>query len=245
MPTRFVRAAALCGALIAAAPVPAQTTAAPAPARFEGTLVTISTAAEIEATNDEALASFYLEVQDGDLARAQSQLNQRVAEGVATLKRTDPKAQVETAGYGSYPIYAAGGGRKIVGWRARQSVTLRTTELATLPKTVAAGQQQLALGGIGFRLSRAAREKLDAELIQRAYANLSARIAAAAQAMGVPPARVRIEEVSFGTRGDTPPIVPMARAMAMTAESVAEPSFDAGASTQRLEVTAKVRFLQP
>lgn len=243
MPIRFVRAAAFCLALIAAAPVPAQTPAAPA--RFEGTLVTIFTAAEVEATNDEALASFYLEVQEADLARAQSQLNQRVAEGVATLKRADPKAQVETAGYGSYPIYAAGGGRKIVGWRVRQSVNLRTTELATLPKTVAAGQQQLALGGIGFRLSRAARDRLDAELIQRAYANLSARIAAAAQAMGVPPARVRIEEVNFGARGDGPPIVPMARAMAMTAESVAEPSFDAGQSTQRLDVTAKVRFLQP
>lgn len=244
MPIRFVRASTLCFALmIAAAPVPAQTHAAPA--RFEGTLVTLSTAAEIEASNDEALASFFLEVQDADLASAQSQLNQRVADGVATLKRADPKAQVETAGYSSFPIYAAGGGRRIVGWRARQSVNLRTTELAMLPKTVAAAQQQLALGGIGFRLSRAARDRLDAELIQRAYANLSARIAAAAQAMGVPPARVRIEEINFGARGDAPPIVPMARAMAMSAESVAEPSFDAGQSTQRLDVTAKVRFLQP
>ncbi len=243
MPTRFLRAAALCGALIVAAPVPAQTSAAPA--RFEGTLVTISAAAEVEATNDEALASFYLEVQDADLARAQSQLNQRVAEGVAALKRADPKAQVETAGYGSYPIYAAGGGRKIVGWRVRQGVNLRTTELAALPKTVAAGQQQLALGAIGFRLSRAARDWLDAELIQRAYANLSVRIAAAAQAMGVPPARVRIEEVNFGARGDGPPIAPMARALAMNAESVTEPSLDVGQSTQRLDVTAKVRFMQP
>ena len=140
---------------------------------------------------------------------------------------------------------AAGGGRKIVGWRVRQSVNLRTTELATLPKTVAAAQQQLALGGIGFRLSRAERDRVDIELIRRAYANLSARIAAAAQAMGVPPARVRIEEIHFGARGDGPPIVPMARAMAMTAESVAEPSFDAGQSTQRLDVTAKVRLMQP
>ncbi|MFN3565244.1 MAG: SIMPL domain-containing protein [Burkholderiaceae bacterium] len=243
MPIRLARAAALGGTLALAAPVPAQTPAGPA--RFEGTLVTISAAAEIEANNDEALASFYLEVQDADLARAQSQLNRRVAEGVATLKRADPDAQIETAGYSSYPIYAADGGRKIVGWRVRQGVSLRTTELASLPRTVAAAQQYLALGGIGFRLSRTARDRLDAELVRRAYANLNARIAAAAQAMGVPPARVRIEEIDFGARGDGPPIVPMARAMAMGRESVAEPGFDAGASTQRLDVTAKVRFLQP
>ncbi len=241
MPVRFALAAAFCCALAAAAPVAGQTSAGAV--RFDGTLVTISSAAEVEAANDEALASFYLEVQEADLARAQSQLNQRVAEGVAALKRADPKAQVETAGYASYPIYAAGGGRKIIGWRVRQGVSLRTTELATLPKTVAAGQQQLALGGIGFRLSRAARDRLDAELIQRAYASLSLRIAAAAQAMGVPPARVRVEEINFGARGDAPPIVPMARAM--TAESVAEPVLDAGYSTLRLDVTARVRFLQP
>lgn len=243
MPIRVFRAAALGGALIVAAPVAAQVPAAPA--RFEGTLVTISTSAEVEAPNDEALVSFYLEVQEADLARAQSQLNQRVAEAVATLKRADPKALIETAGYGSHPIYAAGGGRKIVGWRVRQGVNLRTTDLATLPKTVAAGQQQLALGAIGFRLSRAARDGLDTELIQRAYANLAARIAAAAQAMGVPPARVRIEEVHFGARGDGPPIVPMARAMATGAEAVGQPGFDAGESTLRLDVTAKVRPLQP
>ncbi|GAB4481325.1 MAG: hypothetical protein OHK0044_29750 [Burkholderiaceae bacterium] len=243
MPVRFVWAMVLGGALAADLPVAAQTPAAPA--RFEGTLVTIASAAEVEAANDEALASFYIEVQDADLARAQSHLNQRVAEAVATLKRADPKAQVETAGYASYPIYAAGGGRKIVGWRVRQSVSLRTAELATLPKTVAAAQQQLALGGIAFRLSRAARDRLDAELIRRAYANLNARIDAAAQAMGVPPARVRIEEINFGARGDAPPIMPMARAMAMSAEPVAEPSLDAGQSTLRLDVTARVRLLQP
>jgi uncharacterized protein YggE len=243
MPVRFAWAAAFCCGLAAAVPVAGQTPAAAA--RFDGTLVTISSAAEIEAANDEALASFFLEVQDADLARAQSQLNQRVAEGVAALKRADPAAQVETAGYASYPIYAAGGGRKIAGWRVRQGVSLRTTDLATLPKTVATGQQQLALGGIGFRLSRAARDRLDAELIQRAYANLSLRIAAAAQAMSVPPARVRVEEVNFGARGDAPPIVPMARAMAMGAEPVAEPVLDAGQSTLRLDITARVRFLQP
>jgi predicted secreted protein len=244
MSTRLIRAALLVLALATSHSVGAQPPAAPA--RFEGTLVLMTGAAEIEAANDEVLAMFHLEVQDADLARAQSQVNQRVSEGVAALKRADPRAQVETGGYGSYPVYASGGARKIVGWRVRQSVNLRTTELASLPKTVAAGQQQLALGGINFRLSRTAREKLEAELIRRALANLNARVSAAAQAMNVPAARVRIEEVNFGVRGgEGPPIVPMARMAPMAAEAVAEPSFDAGQSTQQLSVTAKVRFLVP
>ncbi len=94
----------------------------------------------------------------------------------------------------------------IVGWRVRQGVTLRTENLAALPKTVAAAQSLLSLGGIDFRLSKAAREKVEAQLIQQAIANFNARVAAAAQALGVPPGRVRIEEINFGSaRGRSMP----------------------------------------
>lgn len=216
------------------------------PPRFEGTLLTITGAAETEIANDEAEVSFFLEVQEHDLARAQAQVNQRVADGVAAVRKADPKAQVEAAGYGSYPVYQQGSGRKIVGWRARQSVNVRTSELAVLPKTVAAGQQHLALGGIDFRLSRAARERVESELIQRAIANMNARVAAAAQAMNVPAARQRIEELNVGAPiGDRPPM-PMARMQgAVAAEAMPEPQLDAGRSTQQIAVSAKVRFLAP
>jgi predicted secreted protein len=216
------------------------------PQRFEGTLLTMTGAAELEVANDEALVAFYLEVQEPDLARAQSQVNQRVAEGVAAIRRADPKAVVETSGYGSYPVYQPGSGRKIIGWRARQGVNVRTSELASLPKVVAAGQQQLALGGLDFRLSRAARERVEGELIQRAIANLNARVAAAAQALNVPAPRQRIEEISVGIpTGGRPPPVPVARMQASAAESVAEPQLDAGQSTQQVTLSAKVRFLAP
>lgn len=216
------------------------------PPRFEGTVVAMSGTAEIEVPNDEAMVAFFLEVQEPDLARAQSQVNRRVAEGVAMLKRADPKAVVETSGYGSYPVYQPGAARKIIGWRVRQSVSVRTTELDELPKTIAAGQRQLALGGLDFRLSRAARERVEAELIQRAVANLNARVAAAAQALNVPASRQRIEEINFGAPAGGHPPVPVARmAVAAAAEAVAEPQLDAGQSLQQLTVTARVRFLTP
>jgi predicted secreted protein len=217
----------------------------PAPPRFEGTLLVMSGAAEVEVPNDEAALTFYLELQDADLARAQSQVNQRVAAGVAALKAADPGAIVQTSGYGSYPVYQPGAARKIVGWRARQSVNLKTTDLSALPKTIAAGQQQLALGGIEFRLSRAARERVEAELIERALANLNARVAAVARSLNVPPGRHRIEELDFGTpTGVRPPMIAMAR-MAGAADAVAEPQLDAGQSTQQVTVSAQVRFLAP
>jgi predicted secreted protein len=219
--------------------------AAPTP-RFEGTLVLISGQADIEVPNDEAIASFFVEVQDADLARAQSQVNQRAAEATAQLKRAHPAADVQTSGYNSYPVYRSDAGRKPVGWRVRQGVTLRTRDLAALPRTVAAVQSVAALGGIDFRVSKAAHEKLEAELIQRALASLNARVAAVAQSMSVPPARIRTEELNFGVQQvERPMPMMMSRAAAASVDTVAEPSFEPGRSQQQMSVTAKVRFLQP
>jgi predicted secreted protein len=228
-----------------ALPAAAQTPAA-APARFEGSLVQISGTAEIDVVNDEAVATFFAEVQEADLARAQSQVNQRVGDALAALKKADPKGQVSAGGYSTFPVYGRDGSRTVVAWRVRQTVVLRTADLAQLPRTVAAAQKQLALGGLEFRLSRAARERVDSELIQRALASLNARVAAAAQALSIPPARIRIEELNFGVVPfERPPVVAFARAAPLAAEAVAEPSFEAGTSTQQMTVTAKVRFLAP
>ncbi len=240
MRRRFVRglaAVALAVPLLASAQ-PAQT-----PARPEGTLLVLTGSAEVEVANDEAVANLYVELQDADLARAQSLVNQRMNEGVAQLKRADPRAQIETAGYSSYPIYSRDPAKKVIAWRVRQNVMLRTSDLAALPRAIAGAQQQLAMAGLDFRLSRSAREKVEGDLIQRAIANLNAKIAAAAQALDVSKARIRIEELDFGGAGERPPIVPMARAMVQSApEGVTEPQFEAGRSVQQLSVTGRVRF---
>lgn len=232
-------AVAIVGCLLSASAV-AQVQSLPLPPN--GTLVLMTGAAEIELANDEAVASFFYEAQDADLTRAQSLVNQRVGDGTAALKRVDPKAQIETSGYSSYPVYSSGSNRAITGWRVRQGVTLRTDALAALPKTVAAAQPFMALGGVDFRLSKAAREKVEAQLIQLAMANLNSRVTAAAQSMGVPPNRIRVEEVNFGVREMAPP-QPMMMRSAMAADAPAPPTLESGRSIERLTVTGKARLL--
>lgn len=237
---RLAAAALLAGTLASAA------LAASPEKRGEGTAVLMTGSAEVEVANDEAVAQFYLEVQDADLQKAQSQVNQRVAEGVAQLKRADPKAQIETSGYSSYPVYTAGTQRKLVGWRVRQSVSLRTSELASLPRTVQAGQQVLALGGIDFRLARATRARVEAELIEQAIENVNAKVQRAARALNVPPDRVRLEELNFGVTPTAISIAPRMRMESMAASApVEEPQFDAGRTMQQLTVTARARLLPP
>ena len=208
-----------------------------------GTLVLMTGAAEVELANDEAVASFFYEAQDADLTRAQSTVNQRVSDGTAALKRADPKAQIETSGYSSYPVYSSGSNRTITGWRVRQGLTVRTENLVALPKTVAAAQPLLALGGVDFRLSKAARDKVEAQLIQLAIANLNSRFAAAGQSMGVPSNRIRVEEINFGVREAAPPQPMMMRSAMQSSDAVPPPTFESGRSVERLSVTGKARFL--
>ena len=239
------RLAAAASAVLAAAGAAAADSNL-APPRFAGTELTIGGHAEVEVVNDEATASLYAEQQDADQARAQSLVNQRVADGIAALKRADPKAHLESAWYGTYPVYGgANGNGRVIAWRVRQAVTLRTSNLADLPRTIAAGQAVLALENLQFGLSRAARARTDTELVQRAIADANARIAAAAQALGVPAERIRLEALDFGGRPVGRPIMPMMRAAAAPAarEAVAEPAFEAGSSTQQLDVSARARLL--
>jgi predicted secreted protein len=224
--------------------LPAAAQPAPVAQAAPGTLLLMTGSAELEVANDEAVANFFYETQDADLTKAQALVNQRVGDGTAALKRADPQAQVETSGYSSYPVYASGSGRAIVGWRVRQGVALRTENLAGLPRTVASVQSYLALGGIDFRLSKAAREKVDSQLIQLATANVNARLAAAANALGGTPARLRIEEVNFGVREGGPQPVMLRQAPMMASDaSPPPPSFEAGRSTERLAISAKARLL--
>lgn len=214
------------------------------PQVFEGTVVSMTGRAEREVPNDEAMATFFLEIQDADLARAQSLVNQRVGRAIAALKQADPKAELESAGYSAQPIYEPKNQRKLIGWRVRQNVTLKTSNLAALPKTVAAAQEDLALGGVDFQVARATRGKLEGELIQEAIADLNAKVAAAARSLDVPAARIRIEELNFGVPQPPVPLMHGRAQMAM-AEAVEPPRFEPGKSTQQVSVSARVRFLTP
>ncbi|MGB2817203.1 MAG: SIMPL domain-containing protein [Burkholderiaceae bacterium] len=231
-----------CSVPLMAFPAGAQTPPIAVP--NAGTLLLMTGSAELDVPNDEAVANFFYEAQDPNLTKAQGVVNQRVAEGTAALKRADPKAQIETTGYSSYPVYSSGATRSIVAWRVRQGVMIRTDNLAALPNTVSSVQTLLALGGIDFRLSKGARDKVDAQLIQLATSNLNARLASAAAALGASPARLRLEEVNFGAREVAAPMMMRQAPMLSEASAPPPPSFESGRSTERLTITGKAR-LQP
>lgn len=222
-----------------------------------GTTVIIPAYGEVKAPNDQATATMAVEEQDKDKAAAASRVNQKMKQGLDILKREDPQASLQTMNYYTYPVYpedrpvqplAANKPRVPTAWRVGHYVEVKTTNLAALPKTVAAAQKVLTLNGIQFGLTPAATKKLDDQRIAATYKNLNERIASVATAMGRPVADAVLDTVDFEGSGNyadregaPAPMMMAMRKSADTAE-VAEPSFEPGDTTLQMRLVGKVRF---
>lgn len=232
---------------------------APVEARTAGTLVILPAYSEVSQANDEVRATFIVEEQDRDKAAAASRVNLRMKQGTDILHREDPQAVLRTRGYFTYPVYAEEqpvpqNGRpprkpQIVGWRVGQQIDMKTTNIARLPKVVAAAQSVVALNGLGYSLSEAATRRLDAQRIEGAWRHLQERIAAVAKSMGRSPADAVVETVDYETSGNyggeagamAAPQRMVAKAM-RAEPPVEEPSFEPGETTLQMRIVGKIRF---
>ena len=228
---------------------------AQAPQSFQtsGTLVVVPASGEVRLANDEAVLTLMVEEQDKDKSAAASRVNQKMKQGVDSVKRQDPSAVLQTRGYYTYPVYpenqsprAAGARLQPVGWRVGQYLDATTTSLATLPATVAAAQKVLAVNGLRFGLSSASARKLDEERIAATYRNLGERIASISRAMGRNPADAILDTLDFEGSGNyvQQEMAPkmMRSAAAQDAQAVEEPSFEPGETTLQMRAVGKVRF---
>jgi predicted secreted protein len=246
-PSAFIAAAAL----VLAASAQAQTLPT------AGTLVVVPAFGEVTHANDQAVATFSVEEQDKDKAAAASRVNQKMKQGTEIVRKEDPQAQFKTQGYYTYPVYpedrpmpngAPPKARVPTAWRVGQSLEVKTTNLAALPRTAAAAQKVLALNHLQFGLSPAATRKLDGERIAATYQNLNERVASIAAAMGRKLADAVLDTVDFegsGNYTDQHVEVMGARNFkaAMAAPPpVAEPSFEPGETTLQMHLVGKVRF---
>ena len=222
-----------------------------------GTLVIVPANGEVTAPNDMATATFMAEEQHKDKAVAASRANVKMREGTAIIKKADPQAQLKTYGYYTYPVYPEHPPHPLAGtpkppvavaWRVGQYLQVKTTNIASLEKTVAAAQRVVALNGLNFHLSPPAQKKLDNERIAATYKNLNERVAAIAAAMGRNLNDAVLDTVDFegsgNYAGDTagaPAQIMMARAE-MKAAQVEEPTFEPGETTLNMRLVGKIRF---
>jgi len=224
-----------------------------------GALVVVPAFGEVRHVNDQATITLSVEEVDKDKSAAASRVNQKMKQGLDIVKQEDPQASLKTQGYYTYPVYPEepapvnGQPRKPrvpTAWRVGQSLQVVTTNLAGLPKTVAAAQRVLALNNLHFSLAPETTRKLDDQRIAATYANLNERVNSIAHAMGRKVGDAVIDTIDFEGSGnylDRVTVTGSSRAMAAPAPpayggEVAEPSFEPGETTLQMRLVGKVRF---
>ena len=231
--------------------------AAPESLPTTGTLVVVPAFGEVTHANDQAVAVLAVEEQDKDKAAAASRVNQKMKQGLDIVKKADPQASLKTQGYYTYPVYPeerplVNGqqpkARVPTAWRVGQYLEVKTTDLANLPKTVAAAQKILSLNSLQFGLTSETTKQLDDLRIAATYKNLNERINSIANAMGRKVGDAVLDTVDFEGSGNyaeaRPAAAPMMMRMAKNMDSaeVAEPSFEPGETTLQMHLVGKVRF---
>ncbi|MFC4930966.1 SIMPL domain-containing protein [Massilia sp. GCM10023247] len=250
----------LIASLVLAAHTGAAAQAAAPTVATTGTLVIVPANGEVRHANDQATVSFAVEEFDKDKNAAAARVNRKMKEGTEVVRRADPKAELKTQGYYTYPVYPEPPVQPLpasrtpvqpvkpvpIGWRVGQYLEVKTTNLADLPKTAAAAQKVLSINGINFGLAPATEKLLDDRRIAETYRNLNERIASIARAMGRNPSDAVLDTVDFEGSGNYAPqaeVRMMASRASMKADGeMPEPSFEPGETTLQMRLVGKVKF---
>jgi predicted secreted protein len=243
-------------ALVLACQAQAQTVTAPS---TSGTLVVVPASGEVTHANDQATVTFAVEEHDKDKNAAAARVNRKMKEGTEIVRRADPKAELKTMGYYTYPVYpevppmptpqSSAQPPAPVAWRVGQYLQVKTTNLDALPKTAAAAQKVLQINGVNFGLSPELEKRLDDQRIAATYRKLNERIVSIARAMGRKPQDAVLDTIDFEGSGNyvgegqgAPAVMMRASAKREMADAMPEPSFEPGETTLQMRVVGKVRF---
>ena len=234
----------------------------PSPAT-SGTMVVVPAFGEVKHANDQATVTFAVEEHDKDKNAAADRVNRKMKEGTEIVRRADPKAELKTQGYYTYPVYpevppmpqptarSAAQPQEPpvpIAWRVGQYLEVKTTNLSALPKTAAAAQKVLQINNVNFGLSPELEKRLDDQRIAATYKNLNERIVSIARAMGRQPGEAVLDTVDFEGSGNyagdaqAAPAMMRMSAKRENADQMSEPSFEPGETTLQMRLVGKVKF---
>ena len=198
--------------------------------------VDLNASASQDVENDLLIAFVFAEVEANDQADAADRVNEAIAWAAGRARRIDG-IEVQTTNYNTRPVYA--NGRRIVGWVARQSLRLESTEPQALGELLGELQQRVAVQSIDYDLSDAARDAAEEALIADALAQFKRRADLIAGELGRD--GYKIVRLSVGNSGV---FVTGARnrAMAFAEADVAQPEIEAGTQTLSVNINGTIEL---
>ena len=226
---------ALLTLLAATVPAVAQQTVPPPYERY-----TLSAEASGEVANDLLVATLAVQAEGEDPAELADRVNRTMTEALAALEAY-PDVAAKTLDYRTEPRYGRGEERPVIGWRAIQTLELRTAELAAGAKAVGELQEALRVRSTRFEPAPATRRAAEDALITEALEAFTARATLVERAMGASGHRVVQADVQI--EGGRAPVHARAAVRGLSYEAdVAEPGLAAGTGELTVRVYGTVEL---
>jgi predicted secreted protein len=202
-------------------------------------LVSLAARAAEQVDNDLLVVVLYVEHEGPQQAAPADSVNQDMAWALAAAKPVG-SVKAQTLDYQTQPVYDD---RRISAWRVRQSLRLESLDKDALTGLLGTLQERLAIQTVGYEVSPARREQVEARLIEAAIQAFSARAERVTRSFGR--GAYTLVNVNIDTQGGQPvPISYAPRMLAMKAE-VADPSLASGVQTIEVAIHGTIELGGP
>lgn len=228
---------AVCG-LFCAAAASAQTVTAVVTAPQN--VVSLSASASVEVTKDWLSVSFSTSTDGAEAAMVQSKLRQALDAALAEARKVAKpgELEVQTGSFSLHPRYAPKGG--INGWQGTAELLVQGRDAQAIAQ-LTGRIQSLSIARVGYSLSRAAREKVEADVAAQAVGRFRERAQAMARQFGF--AGYTLREVTVSTNEPPSGAYPMMQArMAAAPPAEAALPVEAGKATVTTSVSGSVQL---
>jgi predicted secreted protein len=183
------------------------------------------------------IALVYAEVQADRQAEASNRVNEAVQWALDEAEDArDVRAQ--TMQYTTRPVYA--NNNRIVGWQARQSLRLESSDTDRLSELLGVLQERVAIQSINYDVAKATRDAAEEQLISAALAQFERRARLVADELDR--SGYRIVRMNISTTGRPPvPISYRTQPVVMEA-TVAAPALESGVQTLSVTINGTVEL---
>ena len=197
----------------------------------------LSAQGTVEVRQDWMTATLSATKDGRDAAAVQAQLQKVVEAAMTTLRRDAQPGLMElsTGNFSISPRYGNSG--KVEGWQGQADIVLQGRDFARITQA-AAKVQDMTLGGMGFGLSREAREKVEGEAQAKAIENFRQRAAAISKSFGF--AGYSLREVTVSSSGGNFRPMPRMGMLAMAKGASFADAAPVPVESDRTEVTVSV-----
>lgn len=204
-------------------------------------VVNIAATSSIEVEQDWLTMNMVTTREGVDAASVQSELKKALDGALAVARPQAKEGQVEvrTGAFGLYPRYASNG--KINGWRGSAELVLAGRDFALIGQ-LAGRIQSLTVGGVDFSLSRAGRQKVEADVQAAAIERFRSRAADVARSFGFAGYSLREVSVSAADEGRMPVAERMMTMQAKSSMADTPMPVEAGKSLVSVTVSGSIQL---